>query len=273
MWNRSIPSDFLYRDVVNEILIEENYGSDKLYIYEDTDNRDSYKGKNRLLAGYISANIPLDKLNIYTGVRYENNQMTLTNYIAIKEYTTRDQKYKDSYLYPSVNMSYNFTENQLIRLGYGASVNRPEFREVAPAVYYDFDLFSAVKGNQDLKTARIQNIDLRYEWYPTPGETVSIALFYKNFRNPIEWTYLDAGGSYTYTFENAQSTDNFGVELDIKKNLAFIGLKDLTWSFNGALIQSKVKFSEESLEKGSPMQGQSPYLINIGLFYRNDRGD
>jgi len=112
-------------------------------------------------------------------------------------------------------------------------------------------------------------MDLRYEYYPTNGELISVSLFYKSFRNPIEWTYLDAGGSYTYTFENAKSADNFGLEVDIKKNLDFIGMPNFTWTFNGSIIDSKVNFEKGSLETDRPMQGQSPYLINTGLFYQS----
>lgn len=274
LWNqKNMPVDFAYGDFLSDIMIPGNFGADKLFIYEDTDNRNSYDGNNRLIAGYLSANIPFGKLNIYTGVRYEHNVMTLKNYVSIRGDKKEEKEYTDNYFYPSVNLSYKLKDNRLIRLAYGTSVNRPEFREVSPSVYYDFDLFSSIKGNKELKTARIQNVDLRYEWYPSGGETVSVALFYKNFRNPIEWTYLDAGGSYTYTFENAHKADNYGIEVDIKKSLDFIGLPDFTWSFNGTLIESKVKFKEESLEKNRAMQGQSPYLVNTGLFYRNERSD
>ena len=60
------------------------------------------------------------------------------------------------------------------------------------------------------------------------------------------------------------------MELDIRKNLGFIGLKDFSWSFNGALIKSKVQFEKGSKEEDRPMQGQSPYLINTGIFYKNE---
>ncbi len=269
-WNQeNMGPDFSYGNVIDEILIPANYSSDKLYIYEDTDNRNSYGGNNMQVAGYTSINIPIDKLNIYAGVRYENNRMELKSYTKIKEYSTKTKAYNDGHLFPSVNMSYKLDEKQQLRLAYGTSVNRPEFREVSSSVYYDFDLFSDVMGNPDLKTAYIQNMDLRYEYYPSNGELISISLFYKNFRNPIEWTYLDSGGSYTYTFENAKSADNLGVEVEIKKNLDFIGLRNFSWIFNGAIISSKVKFEEGSLETNRPMQGQSPYLVNTGLFYQN----
>ena len=53
-----------------------------------------------------------------------------------------------------------------LRASYGMSVNRPEFREVSPSVYYDFDLASNVQGNIDLTACHVQNADLRYEFYP-----------------------------------------------------------------------------------------------------------
>lgn len=269
-WNETnMPEEFSYGNVIDEILTPENFSADKLYIYEDTDNRNSYSGNNIRMAGYAAINIPIDKFNVYTGIRYENNRMDLKSYTRIKEYATKTNTYNDSYFFPSLNMTYKLTDKQLFRFAYGASVNRPEFREVSSSVYYDFDLFSNVMGNPELKTAYIQNMDLRYEYYPTNGELISISLFYKSFRNPIEWTYLDAGGSYTYTFENAKSADNFGLEVDIKKNLDFIGMPNFTWTFNGSIIDSKVNFEKGSLETDRPMQGQSPYLINTGLFYQN----
>lgn len=271
-WNlNNVPDGFAYQDVVNEILTPGNYGSDKLYAYEDTDNRDSYKGNNLLGAGYLSVNIPINKLSIYAGLRYEYNRMELTNYTSIKNFNSKKTAYPTNNLFPSVNTSYKFSDQHQVRLAYGMSVNRPEFRERTGSVYYDFDLFSSVAGNPDLKAAYIQNMDLRYEFYPTSGESLSVALFYKNFENPIEWTYLNSGGGYIYSYENAKSANNYGIEVDIRKNLDFIGMNDFSWSFNGAYIKSKVKFNSGSLEKNRPMQGQSPYLINTGLFWQNNR--
>ena len=269
-WNsNSFLNDFGYGNVFTDILVPENYAADKLYVYEDTDNRNSYSGKNQIMASYISVNIPIDRLNINTGVRYENNSMTVTSYTRIREYTTKDKNYSQSDFFPSVNATYNINKEHLVRAGYGASINRQEFREVSASVYYDFDLFSDIKGNPDLKPAYIQNFDIRYEFYPHTGELISLALFYKRFQNPIEWTYIDGGGSYTFTFENAKMANNKGIELDIKKSLDFINAPFLSFTFNGALIDSKVKFDEGSLEHERQMQGQSPYIVNAGLFYQN----
>lgn len=192
---------------------------------------------------------------------------------------TRDDKvsplshdYEYSDLFPSVNTTYRINDSHQLRLSYGKTVNRPEFREVSPSVFYDFDLASNVQGNTELRPCYVQNVDLRYEFYPSKGEVVSLAAFYKYFDSPIEWTYTVAGGiSLIYSYKNAHHANNYGIELDIRKDLSFIGLKGFSWSFNGALIKSSVKFEKGSKDEDRPMQGQSPYLVNTGVFYKNDR--
>lgn len=266
------PFSFRFGDVVKDILIPENYGSGKLFVSERTNNVDSYKGSNDLFAGYLAINLPVNSFNIYAGVRVEHNNMTLTNYKSSVTFDTKDTEYKKTDLFPSVNISYNLDKNNVLRAAYGMSVNRPEFREVAPASYYDFDLFNRIIGNSDLESAYIHNFDLKYEFYPSGSELISVALFYKHFKNPIEWTFINTGGgSRIYTFENALSANNTGIELDIKKQLDFVGLKNFSIVFNGSLIDSKVKFGENSIEEERALQGQSPFLLNTGLFYQNDK--
>jgi hypothetical protein len=267
----NLPPDFLYRDVATGMMLPDFFSADKFYISDATDNTNNYSGENLLLSGYAGLNLPLGKFNIYAGVRYENNRMSLTNYISINTDDTESYDYKQNDFFPSVNATYNINKTNLLRFAYGKTINRQEFREVSPSTYYDFELFSFVRGNKNLKQAYIQNLDLRYEIYPSAGEAISFALFYKRFDNPIEWTFIDAGGTYTYTFENAETADSYGLELDMKKNLDFIGLPEFLLSFNGALIHSEVMFNEKSLEHNRPMQGQSPYLINTGLFYQHSK--
>lgn len=268
----NLPADFAYGDVIDDILQDGNYGADKLYIYDDSDNRNSYKGDNILTAAYAGIDLPFGRWNVYAGVRFEYSRMALTSYTKIKDWDSETRNYTHADPFPSVNVTYRINDKHLLRAAYGMSTNRPEFREVSPSVYYDFDLFSDVKGNADLKAAYIQNADLRWEWYPAAGEGISVAVFYKHFRNPIETAILDAGsGSYTYTFENADRANLYGVELDVKKNLDFMGMRNFSVVLNGSLMKSRVDFDDESLEHDRPLQGQSPYLVNAGLFYQSPK--
>lgn len=254
----------------SSIFSDENISADRIYMKESTNKSDSYTSDNLLGSAYVSAKLNYgEKLNANVGVRMEYYQLKLDGYESdgIKP-VHLDQNSTE--FFPSLNVAYSLTDKQQVRVAYGRSVNRPEFREVVPYVYYDFALDANITGNVDLKNAYTNSMDLRYEFYPSPGETVTIGGFYKYFADPIEQTYREAGSGLQYTYHNADHAKAFGVEVDIKKHLDFIGLKDLSFVFNGAYIHSKVYFPEGSFERDRAMQGQSPYLINTGLFYQND---
>lgn len=272
-WNVSdnnMPSDFRHSDIPTLLSSEANMGYDKLYLLEEKQMRNNYRGHNTLGAGYLALSLPFGKLGIHAGVRFEHNDMELISNSRDYEKSESSRHYKTDDVFPSLNTTYKINDQHQVRLSYGRSINRPEFREVSSSVYYDFDLASNVQGNTELKNCYVDNLDLRYEWYPSRGELISLAVFYKHFDSPIEWTYTVAGGTdLIYSYKNAKSANNYGVELDIRKNLGFIGLKDFSWSFNGALIKSKVQFEKGAKEEDRPMQGQSPYLINTGIFYKN----
>lgn len=270
--DNALPKDFRRMDIPTLLSDPAYQGNDKLYLIEDMHMRNNYDGRNTLAAGYAVGTLPLGKLDIHAGLRYEYNSMELISNTRDHEVSHKSKFYTGHDLFPSINTTLHLNERHQMRLAYGKSVNRPEFREVSSSVYYDFDLASSVQGNSELKACYVQNLDLRYEWYPNRGETVSLAAFYKHFRNPIEWTYTVAGGTdLIYSYENAESANNIGVELDVRKSLDFIGLKNFSLSFNGALIHSRVTFEKGSRNEDRPMQGQSPYLINMGLFYKNER--
>ena len=273
-WNVSannMPSGFRHSDIPTLLSSEANMGYDKLYLLEEKQMRNNYRGHNTLGAGYLAMSLPFGKLGIHAGVRFEHNDMELISNSRDYEKSESSRHYKTDDVFPSLNTTYKISDQHQVRLSYGRSINRPEFREVSSSVYYDFDLASNVQGNTELKNCYVDNLDLRHEWYPSRGELISLAVFYKHFDSPIEWTYTVAGGTdLIYSYKNAKSANNYGVELDIRKNLGFIGLKDFSWSFNGALIKSKVQFEKGSKEEDRPMQGQSPYLINTGIFYKNE---
>lgn len=273
-WNVSdnnMPSGFRHSDIPTLLSSEANMGYDKLYLLEEKQMRNNYRGHNTLGAGYLALSLPFGKLGIHAGVRFEHNDMELISNSRDYEKSESSRHYKTDDVFPSLNTTYKISDQHQVRLSYGRSINRPEFREVSSSVYYDFDLASNVQGNTELKNCYVDNLDLRYEWYPSRGELISLAVFYKHFDSPIEWTYTVAGGTdLIYSYKNAKSANNYGVELDIRKNLGFIGLKDFSWSFNGALIKSKVQFEKGAKEEDRPMQGQSPYLINTGIFYKNE---
>ncbi len=275
-WNTSttqLPAGFRKMDMPTLLSNSEYFGAEKLYLLEEPNMRDNYKGNNTMGAAYLAATLPIGKLSIYAGLRYEYDKMELVTNTRDDCESPFSHFYTYNDLFPSFNATWKFNDSHQLRFSYGKTVNRPEFREVSPSVFYDFDLAADVKGNTDLTPCYVQNFDFRYEFYPSRGEMISVALFYKYFDSPIEWTYTLAGGNrLIYSYMNADKANTYGVELDIKKDLSFIGLRGLSWSFNGALIKSRVDFSQQTTQENHrPMQGQSPFLVNTGFFYKNEK--
>lgn len=258
---------------------------------DQTRGNTNYKAENNLLAAYLGLEIPLtSKLKIYTGVRMESFSRNLkSGYLSFDDIPTDTATNLPKYptdtisrdtvnFFPSINITYKFNDQHLLRLAYGKTINRAEFREIAPFAFYDFTISRLTWGNDTLRDVYIDNVDLRYEWYPTPNEMVTIGGFYKYFDSPIEKYYRPAGNADDIGVRNINFAKSFGVELDIRKSFAnwagrpdFLRyFKHVTLLFNASYIKSEIDTDDlYAREKNRPMMGQSPYIINTGIYYNN----
>jgi hypothetical protein len=246
---------------------------DGFVIEEGTRPTDTYRGTNFLPAGYLMGVLPVGKFDLTAGVRVENNIQKLTTATTAGELEVNNPVLS---VLPSVNAAYNISQRSLLRVAYSRTVNRPEFRELAPFLYYDFELEQGVQGNPDLKTASIDNIDLRWEMYPNPGEAISVGGFYKSFRNPIESILILTTESPQSTYGNADYATAYGAEVEFKKSLASLGvsrfLRNTAINLNTSFIFSEVDLGSQATaqQRVRQLQGQSPYLVNLGAYYNDD---
>ena len=241
-----------------------------LKLTEGTNPSDSYTGKNGYTAGYVNLFKSFNNFNATVGTRVEHNRQQLNSTDTNGNAVNVDNPLTS--VLPFVNLSYNFSEKTLIRAAYSKTVNRPNFRELAPFNYYDFDRNVNIFGNPDLKVADIHNVDLRWERYPSPNENISIGVFYKHFVNPIE-TLLKSSSNIIYSYINGKSASSLGAEIDIRKSLSGVTgsqfLDRMSVQFNAAVIKSTVTLPDtvDNQDKKRAMQGQSPYVVNVGLIY------
>ncbi len=268
---------FVYNGAPDELTLDpaadlgpDQIGPNNLYLVEKTsDDLSYYEGKSTMDAFYLMATQTFDhKLKAVYGVRFEDfdlsveNQKTDQHVAALKQLT----------VLPSVNLTYFLNEKTNLRASYFSSVNRPEFRELAPFSFYVFDKNAEIRGKQDLQIATLNNLDIRYEFYPDGGQLISIGGFYKHIENPIELS-LDVTQPFTtFTYHNEKSANILGLEFEVKKRLDLFGLKGifsrLSTYANLSLIRSELKFTEGSQARDHrPLQGQSPFIINARLQY------
>lgn len=246
-------------------LTPENIDKYNLTLANIPSNSTDYKGQAMSNAGYAMLDNKFsDKLKLTWGARVERYWQSL------KAKNNPEVQRDDLDILPSFILTYALTPKTNLRAAGSQSVNRPEFRELADYRVYDYENNIIVAGNPALVRAKNINADLRYEWFPSAGEIVSISGFYKRFKNPIEQVNR---GNDVYSYANAENATSLGAELEIRKKMDFIGgdfFNHFTAYANAAYIKGTVKFGE--INYNSPLQGQSPYLINGGLTY-NSSGD
>jgi hypothetical protein len=244
-------------------------------LYELTKFYDSYNAGSKLNAGYLMFDNRFKKFRLVWGLRVEDFTQTLSSRLTATDYLNLNTN-KVDYL-PSANLIYSINKNQNLRLSYSKTLNRPEYRELAPFGFYDFTNQFFTQGNSELKRATVQNYDVRYEMYPAKGQMFTVSYFMKKFTNPIE--VIQQVNNKTISYQNANSAVNSGLELEFRVVLSSFFdaekapfLEDITWFSNVAVIKSVVDVSNingGNAEKERTMQGQSPYLFNSGIQYVN----
>lgn len=240
---------------------------------------DNYQALQDIDARYVSFNGTLfEDFKLYLGFREEESvqqAITFDPFAASLEPIVSTLTTDD--LYPSGTITWEYSDSSQIRFAYAETVNRPDLRELSPAPFRDPILDLIVIGNPELQAADIKHYDLRWEKYFSPAESISFALFRKEFTNPIERT-IETGAAQNGSFANALSAVNEGYEIDFYKQLDFKFLWDWMEAFyiagNAAFITSSIEidpFAAGNLtSQERPLQGQSDVVANFQLGYDNE---
>ena len=240
----------------------------------------TYNGQLDIHAGYFNAEITADenKWLFAPGIRVESfNQGISFDVINLGNEGQSNRSFSDVVYLPSLSVKYTINDNQNVRFAISETISLPEFKEVAPFVYESVS--QRIGGNPDvLGFSRILNIDLKYDWFLSKNEIISIGGFYKRINDPINQVVaFDATGTQRF-FRTGDNAQVIGLELELRKNII---MKDednakLSGGFNVTLTDTKqdlfetvdgsifdVSFSSDEEE----LQGASPVIINADLSY------
>jgi hypothetical protein len=266
-----------------------------IFAFDNSNLANSYTGSFDVAAAYGMLTYELSpRLKAVAGLRAEQTQIlvesaVVPNEIAMALENDRevDQARIDgntanidelSFM-PALNVIFKASEDANLRLGFSQTIARPNMREVAPFGSFGFLGEPTVFGNPDLELTSINNFDLRYEVFPNAGEVVAFSAFYKQFTNPIVTTFR-LSGEQQFTWTNSESADLYGLELELRKSLAFLGDKfqNFTISSNLAVIQSSQQIDAKEVELGRTVDpdfsgervfnGQSDFVANANLSFR-----
>ncbi len=252
---------------------------ERLFVQDASEDRNAYDGEQTIIGVYAMAEIPFTaRLKGIGGIRYEQTDATTTSRDADLDPGELDL---DDFL-PAAHLIFAIEENMNVRTGYARTLARPTFREFSPFVSFDFVGDFLLIGNPNLDRTLIDNFDLRWEWFPSPSELVTVSAFYKNFQDPIEKVINPEAANLELTYENVGSAEALGLEFEFRKTLEFLSpsLANFQLGGNASLIRSRVDIDADELaliqsvdperEDRRPLYGQSPFAINAELAYVDD---
>lgn len=230
----------------------------------------SYLARDEVGSGYAMLDWALtQRLHLISGARVERSEVLVRANPTVGSPVRANPTYTD--VLPSLVVNFRATDRQVLRLSASQTLSRPEYREQAEVGYRDVLGGENIIGNSKLRRTLIQNADLRWEFYPGPGEVFSFGLFGKRFDHPIERIYLATSGTRVTTFVNADAATNFGAELELRAGLDRLAgfLSPFTVFSNLTLMRSSVQLSasDRASQEERAMVGQAPYVVNAGLTF------
>jgi len=237
---------------------------------------DIYQASDERMAGYAMLDFFITgRLQAIVGARVESYTLGLDS----RGESLRDptQAATTTDITPSLNLTFSVLDDLKLRGSLSRTLDRPEFRELAPFQFTEATSLRQLIGNPTLKPATIRSGDLRLDWFTGPGEMISIGGFYKDLKNPIEQVFIAAASS-AYSFQNAEEASVVGVELDVQLQASRLSplLEGVFFSGNYSWIDSEVTvvpggvFQPTNTQRA--LEGQAPYVLNLGLNYGNTMG-
>jgi hypothetical protein len=236
----------------------------------------SYTANDAIYAGFGMFEVPITgMLRLIGGARVEHSDAVVRATSTVGDRSRSNLLFTD--VLPSLAITIRPTDAQAVRLSASRTLARPEYREIAGIRTRDVLGGVDVRGNPNLVRTLIDNLDVRYEFYPRRGEVLSVGAFAKRFHDPIERVSTASSTNSLVTFVNAEAADNYGLELEARKNLDVLGewLAPVTAFSSLTLMRSEINLGRSaaaSTNSNRAMVGQAPYVINAGLTYSSPDG-
>ncbi len=255
----------------------------------------TYNANLEVLAAYAQVDaefLPLVRTTF--GVRFEDGDQSVTTGDLFGGAAPFPATVlQNQYWLPSFTATWNFAEDQQLRVGASKTIGRPQFRELAPQAYTDPESDREFNGNPFLVDTELLNVDARYEWYFARQQYLTAGVFYKDLENPVESVIVASGtGSRQQSFVNAPKATIFGAEFEAKKYFEFPDMGSSFISNKRWLVQANYTWSDSEVKvsssdrvrsplgadqdasffiaDGSRLQGQSEHVANLQLGWEDD---
>jgi len=203
----------------------------------------------KISAGYVNLTKTYKNTSIEVGLRGE---YTTSRGDLVTEDSVDQRKYFN--LFPSAFFHHTFNDKNEIGLSYSRRVDRPDYSDLNPFVYY-LDQYTYSEGNPFLRPQYTNNFEFNY----TYNKTYNLSLSYSHTYDAIQQIILtdDATEASYQTSVNLSSQDSYNASLSIPVTVT------KSWSINFDATAFYLKFKSDTLSGGMLNRGKLAYVAKI----------
>ena len=262
--------------------------------------------REEVLTPYIESRIDSHMLGVpmtgNVGVQFVHSDQTVSGNAQSGNWPTYtftpfsvDTQYWD--VLPSLNLTWQLTDDQQVRLGAGRSLARPRFDSMGGNTSVNFNAadanstslasspWSGSIANPSLKPWRSDDVDVSYEWYYAPGEALFVEGFYKYLETFIYdkttvtdfHPYAALAGTYTPAlwegpvteYVNGNGGDVEGVVIGGNFLLNHISsyLDGFGIEAQGTMLSSSVKIPDPNTSPSGQIPELSKFSSSVSFYY------
>ncbi len=248
---------------------------------------DLYDGKLQSLAGFADFVGRFNKFTLGAGLRYQSDNIDVN--WNVNNFSGRIGSTKKSYdrIYPALNLKYEFNDKQSLRLASSITTTLPEFKEIAPFEYVSPQGQITV-GNPTLEASKDFNIDLKYEFFPSRRQILSLTAFYKDIQDPINKVQeRGSAGRFSY-FNSGEKAEVYGLEFEGRIDLlkqdedSDLTTASLKLNLNATRMWHTQDLKDNRTDSGGQtfqykgitetnLQGASDWIVNTSINFSDEK--
>ncbi|MEM1090041.1 MAG: TonB-dependent receptor [Pseudomonadota bacterium] len=271
--------EIIRTDPLELILGDDNVRPSFIELQDNTQVTDFYTAIQKQDAYYLEADSTFwNTLRVTLGMRQEKNLQEVITDSPFENVQPDVATLDTDDRLPAAALTWFINDSHQLRVSFAETVARPDFRELTESPFVDPVTDAITVGNSGLVPTDIEHRDIRWEYYPSSSESISVAYFEKEFLNPIE-IVLEPGETRRQRLQNALGAENRGIEVEGRKELA--GLTSWRWldritvAANFSIIESEISLDPEQAlsvtNTNRALQGQSEYIVNVQVEYTDEQ--
>ncbi len=194
------------------------------------------------------------------GVRLEDTTTKTANFFGVSR--ERD----NFFVLPSLNYVHNFAGDLDFRTGVARTLRRPDLRELSPSVVTAGGTAASpdTGGNPDLEPESIWGLDFGLDQYFWGNRgLLSGNIFARHFTDKIENIQATEAGRIVSRGQNVGTGHMYGLELEGRLPLGFVGLENLTLWANATRVFTEVE--AKATGQTRRFLDQPDYVGNLGI--------